>query len=143
MRIPLLLFILLPQLFSAASLRSEAEDFLSGLAARGYTGTGLTVLELGLLEPCTLAIYPPAASGGGFVVGMGGNNTLDLHLRLEGDGWFREDSLPDDLPVIRVDSAAAAGGLYVIACARDMTGGSRTDSTAVMWAFSTVDPEDE
>ena len=143
MRIVVLLFILLPHLLPAASLRSEAEDFLSTLSSRGFTGTGLAILELALLEPCTLAVYPPSTSDGGFVIGMGGNNTFDLNLRVEGDGWFLEDSLPDDLPVIRIDSAAAADGLYVIVCARDMIRGARSDSTAVMWAFRPVDPEDE
>ncbi len=143
MRFVVLLFILLANLLQAASLRSEAEDFLATLAARGYTGTGLAILELTLLEPCTLAVYPPSASSEGFVIGMGGNNTFDLNLRLEGEGWFREDSLPDDLPVIRVDSATAGQGLYVIVCARDMIRGARSDSTAVMWAFYPVDPEDE
>jgi hypothetical protein len=134
-----ILFLAVPQLH-AFSLRSEALAFLSRLSAQGYPGTGMTLLELNLMEPCTVSIYPPAGSPPGFVIGMGGNNMLDMHLRLEGNGWSLDDSLPDDLPVLRLDSAEASGIIYAIVCVRDMIRGSMTDSAAVIWAFAPVEP---
>jgi hypothetical protein len=124
----------------AFSLRTEALAFLSRLSAQGYPGTGMTLLELNLMEPCTVSIYPPAGSPPGFVIGMGGNDMLDMDLRLEGNGWSLEDSLPDDLPVLRLDSAAASGTIYAIVCVRDMIRGSMADSAAVIWAFAPVEP---
>jgi hypothetical protein len=124
----------------ASSLQAEALAFLSRLSAQGYPGTGMRLLELSLLEPCTLSIYPPAGSPAGFVIGMGGNNMLDMHLRLEGEGWSMDDSLPDDLPVLRVDSGEVSGNIYAIVCARDMIRGRMADSAAVIWAFTPVEP---
>lgn len=126
---------------SGSTLSEEAGAFMERLAAQGFPGTGIVLMELKLLEPCTLAIYPPAGSPAGFVIGMGGNNLLDLYLRLEGDGWVLEDSLPDDLPVLKVDSSMIAGSImYVTVCARDMIRGCMADSAVVIWAFAPVDP---
>ena len=72
---------------SGTTLSEEAGAFMDRLAAQGFPGTGIVRMELNLLEPHTLTIYPPEGSPAGFVIGMGGNNLLDLHLRLEGDGW--------------------------------------------------------
>jgi len=122
------------------SLHSEAMDFLERLYSRGYSSVALAGLTLDLLEPCTLALYPPEEGCfEGYYAAMGGNNILDLGLRLEGEDWFLEDSFPDDVPVIRVDSAEVAGGRRLIVCAEDMIRGFRTDSAVVVWAYSPVD----
>lgn len=136
-----LILLLAPLPLLAASLQSEAVAFLGRLSAQGYPGTGMMMLELELMEPCTVSIYPPAGSPGGFVIGMGGRDVLDLHLRLEGDGWDLEDSLPDDLPVLRVDSTVASGSIYAMVSVRDMIRGSMADSAAVIWAFAPAAPE--
>lgn len=134
----LILVFLLPA--SGSTLSDEAGAFMERLAAQGFPGTGIVRMELNLLEPYTLTIYPPEGSPAGFVIGMGGNNLLDLHLSLEGDGWVLEDSLLDDLPVLKVDSSMTAGSMYVTVCARDMIRGCMTDSAVVIWAFAPVDP---
>lgn len=124
---------------AAEGLYSEAVSFLVRLSSQGYTGSGIMALELSLLVPCTLFVYPPSHSSGGFYIGMGGNNILNLSLRLEGEEWFKEDSMPDDLPVLRLDSTEVAEGNRLIICATDMIRGSRTDSATVIWAFLPVD----
>jgi hypothetical protein len=126
------------------SLHSEALSFLERLSSQGFTGTGIIDCELNLLEPCTVTIYPPLnSSAEGFYAALGGNNILNLDLRLEGDDWFLEDSMPDDLPVLRVDSAQVSGGIRLIICANDMIRGFLSDSTAIVWAFSPVDRNEE
>lgn len=138
--LPLSLLVMSAVLPASATLHSEALSFLERLHSRGYTAMAVKVLELDLLEPCTLMVYPPAASASeGFYAALGGNFILDLGLRLEGDGWFLEDSLHDDLPVLGVDSAQISEGRRLIVCARDMLMGARRDSAAVVWAFSPVD----
>jgi len=97
-------------------------------------------LELGLMEPCTLLLFPPEGTcSGGYYAGLGGNNILDLYLRLEGEGWFLEDTFPDDVPVLRVDSTALAEGRRLIVCAMDMIRGATADSAVVVWAYAPVD----
>jgi hypothetical protein len=126
------------------SLHSEALSFLERLSSRGFTGTGIIVCKLNLLEPCTVMVYPPLSSSTeGFYAALGGNNILNLDLRLEGNDWFLEDSMPDDLPVIRLDSAQVSGGIRLIICAKDMIRSSRSDSTAIVWAFFPVDRNEE
>ncbi len=124
---------------ASESLYSEAVSFLVRLSSHGYTGSGIIPLELSLLVPCTLSVYPPSHSAEGFYIGMGGNNILNLGLRLEGEEWFLEDSMPDDLPVLRLDSTEAAKGNRLIICATDMIRGCRMDSVMVIWAFLPVD----
>lgn len=124
---------------AGANLHSEAESFLARLSSQGYTGRVIAPLELSLLEPCTLSIYPPSRSNGGFFIGLGGNNTLDLGLRLEGEDWFIEDSMPDDIPVLRADSSEVTEANRLIIQALDMIRGCRIDSAMVIWAFSPVD----
>jgi len=141
-RLPLpALSLLLAASLHAGGLRDEALAFLERLSAQGYPGTGMRLEELTLLEPCTLSIYPPAGSPAGFVIGMGGDDVLDLHLRLECGDWSAEDTLPDDLPVLEVDPGGMgmSGSLYAIVCARDMIRGSMADSVAVIWAFAPPD----
>ncbi len=123
---------------AAESLYSEAVSFLLRLSSQGYTGSGIMNLELSLLVPCTLSVYPPSRSAGGFYMGMGGNNILNLGLRLEGEDWFIEDSMPDDLPVLRLNPTEVAEGNRLIICATDMIRGCRTDSAVVIWAFLPV-----
>ena len=99
--------------------------------------------RLNLLEPCTVMVYPPLySSTGGFFAALGGNNILDLGLRLEGEDWFREDTMPDDCPVIKLDSVEVSEGKRLIIYAYDMIRGFRSDSVAVIWAFSPVDRTD-
>lgn len=129
--------------FGAGSLHSEAQEVLERLMAQGYSGAGIIELKLELMEPCTLSLYPPLGSGGGFYIGLGGNNILDLGLRLCGGDWIVEDSMPDDYPVLRVDSAEVAGGDYLIICASEMIRGFLSDSAIVLWAFSPVDRYDQ
>ena len=135
----LLLCIAAVSITVAESLRSEAISFLMRLSSQGYSGSGIVCLELPLLEPCTLSVYPPSNAAGGFYIGMGGNNILNLGLRLEGEEWYMEDSMPDDLPVLRLDSIKVAEGNRLIVCATDMIRGCRMDSVAVIWAFLPVD----
>lgn len=122
------------------TLHSEALSFLERLYSRGYTGTGLVELQLELLRPCTISVYPPANSAyEGFYVGLGGNNILDLGLRLEGEEWFLEDGTMDDCPVLVVDSSEIVQGTKLVVCAEDMIRGARSDSAIVLWAFAPVD----
>lgn len=122
------------------TLGSEASAILERLYSQGYTGVARAGLLLDLMEPCTLGVYPPEGTcSNGYYLALGGNNILDLGLRLEGEGWFLEDTFPDDVPVIRVDSAAIAGGCRLIVCAEDMIRGCLSDSAVVMWAFAPVD----
>lgn len=129
--------------FSSAwggGLHREATVFLERLYSQGHTCVAMKGLELYLMEPCTLSVYPPEKScGEGFYAALGGNNILDLGLRLEGDGWFIEDSLPDDVPVLRVDHVQIAEGRRLIVTAHDMIRGAAADSVMVIWAFSPVD----
>lgn len=123
-----------------SGLHWEATAFLERLYSQGHTCVAMKGFELNLMEPCTVAVYPPEKScGEGFYAALGGNNILDLGLRLEGDGWFIEDSLPDDIPVLRVDHVQIAEGRRLIVTARDMIRGAVTDSVMVIWAFSPVD----
>ncbi|MFO8184621.1 MAG: hypothetical protein R6U39_10695 [Candidatus Aegiribacteria sp.] len=123
-----------------SGLHSEATAFLERLYSQGHTCVAMKGLELNLMEPCTVAVYPPEKTcGEGIYAALGGNNILDLGLRLEGDGWFIEDSLPDDVPVLRVDHVQIADGRRLIVTARDMIRGAMTDSVTVIWAFSPVD----
>lgn len=97
-------------------------------------------LQLNLLEPCTVNVFPPVHSAyEGFYVGLGGNNILDLGLRLEGEEWFLEDGKMDDCPVLVVDSSQIASGKKLVICAEDMIRGARRDSAVVIWAFAPVD----
>lgn len=126
-----------------SSLHSEALSFLERLSSRGYSGTGILDCKLDLLEPCTVMVYPPLnSSTEGFYVALGGNNILNLGLRLEGDGWFLEDTMPDDYPVLCLDSLQVSGGKRLILCAYDMIRGFRSDSAVVVWAFFPVDRND-
>ncbi|NOQ22304.1 MAG: hypothetical protein GQ565_06605 [Candidatus Aegiribacteria sp.] len=128
---------------AGGTLHSEALSFLERLSSQGYTGTGIIACRLNLLEPCTVMVYPPLnSSTGGFYAALGGNNIFDLGLRLEGKGWFLEDTMPDDYPVLRLDSAQVSGGRRLIICAYDMIRGFKSDSVAVVWAFSPVDRTD-
>lgn len=123
-----------------SDLHREATAFLERLYSRGHTCVAMKGFELNLMEPCTMAVYPPEKScGEGFYAALGGNNILDLGLRLEGDGWFIEDSLPDDVPVLGVDHVQIAEGRRLIVTARDMIRGALVDSVVVIWAFSPVD----
>ncbi len=125
---------------SGGTLLSEAMSILERLSSQGYTGTGIITCSLNLLEPCTVMVYPPLySSTGGFYAALGGNNILDLGLRLEGEDWFLEDTMPDDCPVLRLDSVQVSEGKRLIICAYDMIRGFRSDSAAVIWAFSPVD----
>ena len=125
---------------SGGTLHSEALSILERLSSQGYTGAGTITWSLNLLEPCTLFVYPPLnSSTGGFYAALGGNNILDLGLRLEGEDWFLEDTMPDDCPVLRLDSVQVSEGKRLIVCAYDMIRGFRSDSGAVIWAFSPVD----
>lgn len=135
-----LILLLLASSALAGDLRREAEDFLARLSSRGYTMVAMRQLELELMEPCTLRLFPPEGTcAEGYYAGLGGNNILDLYLRLEGEGWFLEDTFPDDVPVLRVDSAALAGGGRLIVCALDMIRGATVDSAVVVWAYEPVD----
>jgi len=137
--IPLLTLLLVIPV-TGESLHSEAVSFLQRLTSRGYTGTGIIDLKLDLLEPCTVIVYSPVdSSTGGFYAALGGNNILDLCLRVEGDGWFIEDSMPDDLPVLSLDSAQVLSANRLIIRADDMIRGFLSDSTVIIWAFTPVD----
>lgn len=123
-----------------SGLHSEATAFLERLYSQGHTCVAMKGLELNLMEPCTVAVYPPEKTcGEGFYAALGGNNILNLGLRLEGEDWFIQDSLPDDVPVLRVDHVQIAEGRRLIVTARDMIRGAMTDSVMVIWAFSPVD----
>jgi hypothetical protein len=137
-------FILLAAIpLSGGTLLSEGLAVLERLSSQGYTGAGIIVCSLNLLEPCTLMVYPPLnSSNGGFYAALGGNNILDLGLRLEGEGLLLEDTMPDDCPVLRLDSVQVSEGKRLIICAYDMIRGFRSDSVAVIWAFSPVDRTD-
>ncbi len=137
--VPLLvLFLIIPA--AGESLHSEAASFLQRLTSRGYTGTGIIDLELNLLEPCTVIVYSPVdSSTGGFYAALGGNNILDLYLRVEGENWFIEDSMPDDLPVLSLDSVQVLTADRLIIRADDMIRGFLSDSATIIRAFVPVD----
>lgn len=122
------------------TLSEEARDFLDRLSAQGCGGIAMIPLELELLEPCTLAVYPRPDAPSGFYMGMGGPRTLDLTITLLGPGWRLADSLPDDFPVLELQAPLAGSVRWVVACATDMTHNATTDSAVVMYALASVDP---
>ena len=123
-----------------SGLHTEAMSFLDRLRSRGYTAQAIQELELHLLEPCTLRLFlPESLAVAGVFAAMGGTDILDLHLKLEGDGWLVEDTFPDDMPVLKVDSSRISDASFLVVCARDMLRGASTDSAVVLWALKTVD----
>lgn len=121
-------------------LEEEGLQFLQRLSSMGYEAVAMRTLELRMLDPCTLQIYAPGNTGGGFLVGMGGRDVLDLRLRVEGDGWALEDTLPDDLPVIELDARQARTIRRVILTVMDMLRSTPSDSVLFMYALAPVDP---
>ncbi len=114
---------------------------LQRLSSLGYEAIAMRTLEMGLLDPCTLWLYAPGNTGGGFLIGMGGSDVLDLRLRAEGDGWFLEDTMPDDLPVIELDAWQARTLRRVILTVTDMLRSAPSDSALFMYALAPVDPD--
>ena len=126
---------------SAGTLWDEAMDFLDILVSQGYYVGGITELEITYLEPCTLGTSPGFLTDkpGGYLIAMGGNHILNLELELQGTGWSIVDTLPDDFPVLEVDSQQVATASRIILLARDMTHCSLQDSVVVMWVLLPVD----
>lgn len=121
-------------------LEEEGLQFLQRLSSLGYEAVAMRTLDLGLLDPCTLQVYTPGNTGGGFLIGMGGGDVLDLRLRAEGDGWALEDTLMDDLPVIELDARQVSTLRRVILTVTDMLRSAPSDSALFMYAFAPVDP---
>jgi hypothetical protein len=139
---PAMLLILIVSLVSiGGSLWGEAMDFLDILVSQGYRVGSITALEVSYLEPCTLQTCSGFLTGkpGGYLIAMGGNHILDLELELQGPGWSIIDTLPDDFPVLEVDSIQVATASRILLLARDMTHCSLNDSVVVMWALLPVD----
>jgi hypothetical protein len=126
---------------SCATLWSEAGELLDILQSQGYRIGGITEVEVSYLQPCTLYTSRSflADSRGGFLIAMGGNHILDLELELQGYGWTLRDTLPDDMPVIEVDSSHIATSSLMVLLARDMTHCALQDSVVVVWALLPVD----
>ncbi len=137
-----MLLILVVSLASGAgTLWDEAIDLLDILVSQGYYVGGITELEISYLEPCTLGTFTGFLTDkpGGYLIAMGGNHILDLELELQGAGWSIIDTLPDDFPVLEVDSRQLATASRIILLARDMTHCSLHDSVVVMWVLLPVD----
>jgi hypothetical protein len=124
---------------AAADLMDSGAELIQRLVAQGYESVLMKPVILEMLQPCTLSVYTPWNSGGGFFVGVGGRHVLDLYLRVEGDSWMIEDTLPDDLPVIELSAGEVHEVRRVILEAMDMTGGATTDSALFFYALSQVD----
>jgi hypothetical protein len=141
MRAAVILFLAAAFSCQAGTLWQEAMDFLDILVSQGYRVGGVTGVEVSYLEPCTLQARTGFLSEGpgGFLIAMGGNYILDLELELQGPGWSVSDTLPDDLPVIEVDSVQIVTSQRLILLARDMTHCMLQDSVVVMWALLPVD----
>lgn len=122
------------------SLYEDALAFLSTLYSQGWTGCAILPLELSLMEPCTLSMYLPDMAGG-FIIGMGGNDMLDLELEIVGEGFSIRDALPDDFPILEISPLESGRIRYLVITALDMIHGSREEDAVIMWALSPVLPD--
>jgi|WetSurMetagenome_2_1015567.scaffolds.fasta_scaffold02311_8 hypothetical protein len=123
----------------ASSLVDEGTVLLQRLASQGYPAVFLAKVPVDYLRPCTLQVYLPGTAGGGFFIGMGGTEVLDLALTLEGPDWVLAESSPDDLPVLRVTAEQSSTVIRAILLAGDMLHESVSDSALFMYALERVD----
>jgi hypothetical protein len=137
----LALFLAPVGVYGEASLNSDVIRMLDHLYAQGYEAFVVHYLKLDLLEPCTLAVPPLTEADDYLLMAMGGNRTLDIRLTLSDETHELVDTLPDDMPVFRLDPTTVLESRLVIVEALDMTHGVRTDSAAVMWLLRPVDQE--
>jgi hypothetical protein len=121
---------------TAGGLSGEVEEFLNYQARQGLEVQAVQMLELDLMSPCTLAVPPFRRGLSGYLTGFGGNHTLDLWISIADSTRVLDDTLPDDVPVLRLDAGRLGKAGVVVLEARDMTHGAVADSAAVMWLLS-------
>jgi hypothetical protein len=126
-------------LLLTGGLRGEVEDFLSYQARQGLDVHSVRLLRLDLLRPCSLAVPPLRGDLEGYLAAFGGNHTLDLWISIADTSWAVSDSLPDDVPVLRLTPKLLREADMVVLEALDMTHGASSDSAAVMWLLRPVD----
>jgi len=123
----------------AGGLPGEVRDFLAYQARQGLDVQSVQMLRLDMLQPCTLAVPPLRKGLEGYLAAFGGNHTLDLRVSIADTSWAVSDSLPDDVPVIRLGPKLLHEADLVVLEALDMTHGASSDSAAVMWILRPVD----
>lgn len=126
---------------SNMSLRSDVLRMLNHMYAQGYQAFLVRYLQLDLLQPCTLAVPPLSTADDYVLMAMGGNRTLDIRLTMTDDTSKLVDTLPDDMPVFRLDPSTVLEARLIVVEALDMTHGARSDSAVVMWLLRPVDRE--
>lgn len=136
----ILCLITLQNLFADDSLHEDAITFLVSLYSQGWTGCAIIPLELSLMEPCTLSMYLPEMAGG-FIIGMGGDNMLDLELEIVGTDFSIRDAFPDDFPILEISPLESERVRYLVVTALDMIHGSRCENAYIMWALSPMLPD--
>src|SRR6056297_1760259 len=125
-------FLALTVAVTAGGLSADVEDFLDYQARQGLDIQAVQLLELELMRPCTLAIPPLRRGLSGYLAGFGGNHTLDLWISIADSTWVLDDTLPDDVPVLRLGAGRLSEAESMVLEARDMTHGAAVDSAAVM-----------
>jgi hypothetical protein len=132
--------LLVTPVLQAGTLQEDGLELLQRLSAQGYSVTAMRTVQLVYLQPCTLPVYLPDTVGGGFFIGMGGDDVLDLYMEASGGrGWVLRDSLPDDLPILELTPALASDAQYAIITATDMLRDVIADSALFMYALERVD----
>ncbi|MBN1435013.1 hypothetical protein JW921_09645 [Candidatus Fermentibacterales bacterium] len=113
----------------------QADDFVGRLVDAGYEGIRVETILAGFEQPCTLAVYPPRDVLEGYLAGMGGRFVLDLEMRIHGEGWTIVDTLPDDFPVIHLDSSQVRSIRFVELTVLDLTHNVLEDSISFIVAL--------
>lgn len=127
-------------LFADDELYEDAFTFLVTLYSQGWTGCAIIPMELSLMEPCTLSMYLPEMSGG-FIIGMGGKDLLDLEIEIVGSDFSIRDDQRDDFPILRISPLESGRVRYLVITALDMIHGSRVEDVVIMWALSPMLPD--
>lgn len=127
--------LLLSSLSPAARPPGQAGTFLERLVDSGYEAVRIVELEARLLEPCTLTVYPRGDVIEAYFAAMGGDHVLDLEMVIHGEGWIARDTLPDDLPIVLLDSTMVSSVRFVELTILDTTHHARSETVSFITAF--------
>jgi hypothetical protein len=119
----------------AARPPGQARTLLERLVDSGYEAVRIEELEAQLLQPCTLTVYPRQDVIEAYFVAMGGGHVLDLEMVVHGEGWIARDTLPDDLPILLLDSTMVSSVRFVELTILDTTHQARSDTISFITAF--------